>query len=154
EFLSLGLPVSENFPDWRTGVMQRRQESVSIEQVLTWPLEGICFDIERNNFWMSEWGPRPERLEEALDHARQKVREAPMLIPIFSHRYLPSEPASSGNPIFSVWQTDIICYGIDLKSYLAREFELRVENKGNGNRRPRRIRFWSDVIEKADAEFD
>lgn len=38
---------------------------------------------------------------------------------------IPAEPHLPGNPIFSVHQTDIIYYGIDLRDYLIHEFLAR-----------------------------
>ena len=99
-------------------------------------------------------GPPPNDLQETFKVARQKVKEAPPLIPLFSHRFLPAEPAIEGNPVLSAYQTDIIYYGRDLGSYLAKEFELPIKDQGNGNKEPRRIRFWSDIIKNADMEFE
>ena len=59
----------------------------------------------------------------------------------------------AGTPVLSVWQTDIIYYGSDPVSYLEHEFHLPSEHKGNGEKSARRIRFWSDIIDKAEAEF-
>jgi len=88
-----------------------------------------------------------QRLEQALDRVGQKIAEAPKLIPVYSHRFLPSEPLANGNPVLSVWQTDIIIYhGPDLESYFEREFGLVRQGTGNGTRVPRRIRSWSDII--------
>jgi hypothetical protein len=82
----------------------------------------MCFDIEHNEFWLEEWGPKPSELAEAFAIAQVAVAEAPTLIPIFSHRYIPDEPSLIGNPVFSVYQTDIIYYGADLAHYLVNEF--------------------------------
>lgn len=54
--------------------------------------------------------------------AHQAIEQAPRLIPIAGHRYIPDAPAEAGNPIFSVYQTDIIYYGRDLFEYLENEF--------------------------------
>jgi len=35
---------------------------------------------------------------------------------------IPDRPHLSGNPVFSVHQTDIICYGTDLRDYFLHEF--------------------------------
>ena len=99
-------------------------------------------------------GPPANDLQEAFKVARQKVKEAPPLIPLFSHHFLPAEPAIEGNPVLSGHQTDIIYYGRDLGSYLAKEFELPIKDQGNGNKEPRRIRFWSEIIKNADMEFE
>jgi len=154
ELLSAGLPVGDDFPNWRTGWIKRGPGSRSIVDLLDWPAEGICFDIENNGFWMQGWGPKPDALEDAFRVARSMVRQAPPLIPVFSHRFLPAEPLTAGNPVLSVYQTDIIYYGVDLASYCIREFELPAVNEGNGNKSPRRIRFWSDIIDRMEGEFE
>jgi hypothetical protein len=74
------------------------------------------------------------------------MENAPRLIPIFGHRYLPAEPEIAGNPVFSVYQTDIIYYGVDLRRYLSCEFgglDYALANRDE----PRRIRFWADLVE-------
>jgi hypothetical protein len=63
EFLSLELPVSEGFPNWRTGLIQGPRDMISIAEFLARPADGICFDIERDNFWMQDWGPNPKTFE-------------------------------------------------------------------------------------------
>jgi hypothetical protein len=92
-----------------------------------------------------EWGTCPTEMERAKAGARTKVAEAPRLIPIFSHRYMPSEPNTSGNPVFSVYQTDIIHYGADLVSYLEAEFLGGALPQEIATVRP--IRFWSRLVE-------
>ncbi len=100
--LETALPVSPSFVDWRAG------DAANLRTRLAWPLESLCFDIEHNTFWLAEWGPRPADLAQAFARATQAVAVAPRLIPVFSHRYLPAEPNEAGNPVFSVYQTDII----------------------------------------------
>ena len=63
---------------------------------------------------------------------------------------MPAEPATSGNPVFSVHQTDIIVYGVDLEDYLRKEFDLpRREPPSNP---PAAIPFW-DVDRLQDARW-
>lgn len=131
--LQTALPVSDPFPDWRGP--QRK-----VCERLDWPLEGLCFDIEQNNHWRACWGERPTSLAAALEVARQQVANAPRLIPVYSHRYLVGEPCRAGNPVLSVYQTDIICYGYDLASYFQREFDIPMPQPGLP--RPRPIPFW------------
>jgi hypothetical protein len=154
QFLSAGLPVGDDFPNWRTGEIKRGPDSRSIVDMLDWPTEGICFDIQNNGFWMQDWGPKPDALDDAFQVARSIVKQAPPLVPVFSHRFLPAEPLAAGNPVLSVYQTDIIYYSADLASYWIRQFELPTVGEGNGNESPRRIRFWSDMIDQADAKFE
>jgi len=121
---------------------------------LDWPAEGICFDIEHNGFRREEWGARPRRSEDAFTVGRAKIGEAPTLIPIYSHRYIPEEPPMAGTPVFSVYQTDIIHYGNDLPSYFAAEFhadpdrlpEYHITCPDWAVKSPRPIRFWDCLL--------
>lgn len=119
EFLQTGLPSGKGFPNWRDG---------NIEQLKEWidsPRMGVLFDVKHNGFWLEEWGPTPPSFEEAQRIVDDVVFAAPRLIPIYIHRMMPSEPFLAGNPVFSVHQTDIIYYGIDLRDYLIHEFLVR-----------------------------
>ncbi len=116
-FLMAAIPFW-NSPRWRSG-----NES-EIREWFDLPLQGILFDVEQSAFWLPEWGERPKRLSDALEVATLRVREAPKLIPLITHRFIPESPHESGNPVFSVHQTDIIYYGFDLEDYFRHEFKL------------------------------
>lgn len=124
--------------DWRT-------DGDEIRQMLRWPLEGLLFDVENNALWWPEWGDRPGTPEARSEVLAQIVGDAPKLIPLISHRYLPAEPHEAGNPVFSVYQSDVIYYGGDLANYLAREFG---DPRPPLSRPTRHIRFWSDLVER------
>jgi hypothetical protein len=143
EFLMNALPVSNNFVDWRNA-----DENQNIE-MLNWPYEGICFDIEHNGFWLRTWGQKPDKLEDSLLIAKNAIEQAPILIPILGHRYIPSKPEEIGNPIFSVYQTDIIYYGRDLGEYLENEFGYYFFGKGRYQvtEPVTRIPFWSYLVD-------
>lgn len=115
-FLQYELPVSGGFPNWR------ESDEVKLRRFFDWPFEGIAFDIEQNTFWMDEWGVKPSNVEQAVEIGRKAVEAAPILIPICGHRYLPSVPFLAGNPVLSVYQTDIIFYGCDLWDFFVNEF--------------------------------
>jgi len=136
-FLMRALPIGKSFPDWRD------PSSKLILGMLSWPADSMCFDIEHDQFWLPDWGARPNSLEFAFEKARNAVSEAPFLIPVYGHRYMPADPCSTGNPIFSVYQTDIIYYGFDLCSYLSNEFG--VPNPFPTPDEPREIKFWSEL---------
>jgi len=139
-FLARALPISKGWVNWRT------EEPQAIRAWLRFPLEGICFDIEQNDFWHQDWGPRPAALADALVRATAAVGRAPVLIPIRGHRYLPSTPAEAGNPVFSVHQTDIIHYGTNLDDFWRNEFSYAFGRSGYQiTGEPRRIPFWSDL---------
>lgn len=134
EFLQTALPRGEQFPDWRAGDEEAMYEWLDL------PRQGIMFDVEHNGFWLSEWGPVPATLAKAKKIVSKLIKTAPRLIPVCSHRMMPDDPNTAGNPVFSVHQTDIIHYGFDLADYLRHDFHL-------GDREPwpdvvRPIRFW------------
>jgi hypothetical protein len=137
DFLAAGLPVGDGFPDWRDG------SEDDIRSRLDWPRDGIAFDVRHNAFWLPEWGPRPDDLAEAIAIANRAVAAAPKLIPIYHHRMIPDEPRKAGNPVFSVYQADIICYGNDLSDYFRQEF--RVADWWTRPVDPRPIRFWGNL---------
>ncbi|MCP4084980.1 MAG: hypothetical protein GY745_08005 [Actinomycetia bacterium] len=69
---------------------------------------------------------------------------APMLIPVYAHRYLPSEPCRSGNPVLSVMQTDVIYYGQNLVEYVENDHRYhRWQVTQPLTRRP----FWSYLLD-------
>jgi hypothetical protein len=72
------------------------------------------------------------------------VARAPILIPVYSHRFIPAALSEAGNPVFSVYQTDIIHYGLDLPSYLHAEFDAC--NPYPVPSEPKEIRFWSELV--------
>ncbi|MBB4081439.1 SMI1/KNR4 family protein [Brevundimonas lenta] len=125
-------------PDWN-------DEGV-VRPLLAWPYEGLLFDVEDSGLWWTEWGDRPDRAEERAEILRDVLSRAPRLIPIFSHRYLPATPCDAGNPVFSVYQSDVIHYGADLGDYIDRE-----ENGSECQPWPetfREIDFWSELVRR------
>lgn len=145
-FLQHALPVGDCFPDWRERSPDFR--GVSLEERLSWPLEGILFDVEHNNRWMPSWGTRPGELDKAIARVKDLVTEAPGLVPVYSHRYLPADPNQSDNPVLSVYQTDIIVYGENLFHYFEAEFGIRLPGRDSrGTHAPREVPFWSEIVE-------
>ena len=147
-FLMTELPISGSFVNWRLG-LNSKDESDKIVDRLNWPLEGMLFDLKSNEFWIKRWGDKPKTYEDQERIAKEKYLEFPKLIPIYSHRYIPSHPNEIGNPIFSVYQMDIIYYGFDLTTYFTNEFslkrtrELKLIDKPN-----RKIEFWTNWVEE------
>ncbi|CAL5371065.1 unnamed protein product [Camellia sinensis] len=167
--LSAGLPVGPGFPDWRSGGSPRLHLRASINL----PIAAISFHIARNALWSKSWGPRPSDPEKALKIARNSIKKAPLLIPIFNHCYIPCNPSLAGNPIFFVDETRIFCCGFDLSDFFDREsslfqsldpqvlskqrsvreksagsssnFSRRSLDTNTGHRTPRWVEFWSDA---------
>jgi len=124
--------------DWRS-------DDKEIREMLRWPFEGLLFDVENNGLWWPEWGERPKTTKGRSEVLAKVLDRAPKLIPLVSHRYLPSEPHEAGNPVFSVYQSDVIYYGADLKDYFQREF---VEPDRPLPPHVKHIRFWSDLVDR------
>ncbi len=143
EFLQKELPVSNDFVNWRLG-LKLKSEAIAIHKKLDWPFDGIAFDIEKNEFWIEEWGEKSTDSNENIAIAKRHYMTYPKMIPIRSHRYIPSKPHKSGNPVFSIYQTDIIYYGYDLAHYLTHEFRFELSDKFSVIDKPRHIKFWSD----------
>lgn len=166
--LSAGLPVGPGFPDWRaSGARQRLRATLDL------PIAAISFQIAKNTFWSKSWGPRPLDPEKALRVARNALKRAPLLIPLFNHSYIPCNPSLAGNPIFSVDENRISCCGLDLSDFFEREFLFRSPDSDAqllkkqrstsersagsssnfsrrsldaGARTPRWVEFWSDAV--------
>lgn len=124
--------------DWTTS------DPKIIADRIEWPFESFCFDVEHNVAWWPDWGARPATAAERRNCLRKIFDDAPKLIPLHSHRYLPEKPSESGNPVFSIYQTDVIHYGANLDDWLVRE-------RGGYESRPwptiKFIRFWSRAVE-------
>ncbi|KAL2348395.1 hypothetical protein Fmac_002395 [Flemingia macrophylla] len=165
--LAAGLPVGPGFPDWRSGGAR-----LHLRASLDLPIAAISFQIARNAVWSKTWGPRPCEPEKALRVARNALKRAPLLIPIFNHCYIPSNPSLAGNPVFFVDESRIFCCGLDLSDFFERESLFRcsesdpmvlkkqrsVSEKSAGvsaafsrrsldagGRTPRWVEFWSDA---------
>ncbi|KAL0461469.1 UNVERIFIED_CONTAM: hypothetical protein Slati_0034500 [Sesamum latifolium] len=168
--LSAGLPLGAGFPDWRSSGSARLQLRASIDL----PIASISFHIARNALWSKSWGPRPSDPEKALKIARNALKRAPLLIPIFNHCYIPCNPWLAGNPVFYVDENKIFCCGFDLSDFFDREsslfhqssdprtlskqrsigeqsagsltnFSRRSLDMISGGRTPRWVEFWSDA---------
>jgi hypothetical protein len=144
-FLQMGLPISSGFVDWRNG-LRSEDEAINLIGRLDWPLEGMLFDIQHNNFWVEDWGIKPNDFDLQAEIARRYYDTYPKLIPIYSHRYISSQPHVAGNPVFSVYQMDIIYYGYDLVTYFANEFSIEPLPYHVLPEEPRVIAFWSEWV--------
>ena len=125
--------------DWST-------ENDQIRQMLAWPFELLAFDLDHGSWW-PDWGDRPDDPDARREVLRRALADAPRLIPIYGHRFLPeSVGATAGNPVISMHGFDTIYYGSNLADYFMRED--RTEKSPMGP--VRHVPFWSDIIERWD----
>jgi hypothetical protein len=125
-----------------------------IENACSWPLDGLLFDVESNDVWLPAWGERQESKDERRIHLSRLVDAAPKLVPVSQHRYLAHAPAApKGYVVLSVWQTDIITYGVDLRSFLLNELSGLIgkwidwgQARTTTNNVIGSIAFWGDLV--------
>src|SRR5262245_57554368 len=67
-------------------------------------------------------GEKPASPDARDEILRSVVSRASKLIPLIGHRYVPEQPHEAGNPVFSVFHSDVIYYGANLADYFEREF--------------------------------
>jgi hypothetical protein len=139
-----GILVGRSDFDWITS------DPREIRRQLDWPFEGFWFDVQHNDVWWPEWGDKPANAAECHRQLKEVFATAPRLIPLFSHRYLPEEPVERGNPVFSVYQCDVVHYRADLYDYIERE-----ERGARTKPWPRlkEIRFWSEAVRRPNGRL-
>ena len=148
--LQSGLPLHVDggkpgvFVDWRTCLKSARARA-EVDARLAWPVDGMLFDIENDGFWRDSCGARPDTASDREKVCRAQMRRVPVLIPVFAHRYLPASPCEPDNPVFSVYQTDIIIYGNNLPDYLWREFGCEPP-PGTRADQAKPIDFWTSLL--------
>lgn len=141
-FYSIGIPVSSGFYNWRN---TNEENTQLIKNILKSPIKGLKSDLEAGDFWCEDWGGKPVVLEEAENRLLMYYNDAPKMIPIYSHRYMPYIPKVTEIPVFSIMQSDIVLYGENLISYFEVEFGLKKYNdilQANF----RHIDFWSNLL--------
>jgi hypothetical protein len=149
-FLAAGLPLNrppekdhtriKPWPDWRNGAPS------DLHQQLGWPVEGALFDVENNALWHPSWGQRPADPSQALSTARRHLAQAPTMIPVYAHRYLPAGRGAYGHPVLSIYQTDIIIYGTNLADYIDHEFGSAERLISADSTPPPMVPFWSEFL--------
>jgi hypothetical protein len=101
---------------------------------------------EHNAFWHPSWGQRPADGSTALSAARRHLAQAPTMIPVYAHRYLPAGRGTYGHPVLSIYQTDIVVYGTDLADYIDREFGISGRSISPDWTPPPMVPFWSEFL--------
>lgn len=146
---SVGLPVSNGFYNWRN---MSNDNVKQIKKVLQRPILDIqaelIRDYEDNNYyndeiWCDKWGVRPNNINDACKILQAQYNQAPKLIPIYLHRYMPFISHSEETPVFSIMGSDIIYCGNNLISYLETEFKLK---SYHNNMKCQHVDFWSDLL--------
>ncbi|MFE6222405.1 hypothetical protein [Streptomyces sp. NPDC057854] len=124
-FLAAGLPIAsppeegatwqQPWPEWR------HADADDLRHRLDWPAREVLGDVAHGN-WHPALGVRPATTKGAVETARAVLAQAPRLVPVCAHRFVPAGRNTPGHPVLSVWGTDIICCGRDLADYIDHEF--------------------------------
>lgn len=122
-FLHTALPATEGFIHWRQALHSGKMER-EVKQRLKIPLEGILYDVMKNNFWLYIWEEKPLNLDSRKYYFDKISNQCPVLIPLYKHRYMSTSSYTGGNPVYSIYNSDIICAGNDLSSWIKTEFNL------------------------------
>ncbi|KAF8085466.1 hypothetical protein N665_0666s0014 [Sinapis alba] len=156
--LSSSLSVDAGFPDWRSPGAR-----LHLRAMISLPTAAVSLQVVKNSLWCKSWGLKPPDPEKALRVARNALRRAPLLIPVFDHCYIPCNPSLAGNPVFFVDETRIFCCGSDLSEFFQREsafrsvseissgsssnFSTRSLDSGRviGSNTSRWVEFWSEA---------
>lgn len=140
EFYMCALPISEGFYNWRDlskGNIERNK-SVLMTPILDFKQEIDCIE------WSDLWGEEPDNEAEKNIVIMEKLDRAPILIPLFKHRYISSQ-FDEGNPVFSIYEWDIICYGENLTEYFNIEFGFK-NHSTIEYEQIKKVDFWSDLL--------
>lgn len=143
-FLKIALPVSRRFPNWRKS-LDDKEEQAEIQYYLDWPLVGLLHSVKNGYYWCKKWGEKPLDYMEQEKVVVREFKEYPKMIPIYSHRYIPSIETKK-SPIFSIHQADVIYYGKSLKDYFMREFIEKENYVFSDLKEYEEIEFWSQII--------
>lgn len=153
-FLAAGLPLNSPrepepgvsyawetpWPEWRDG------DPDELHEQLDFPVEGVLRAVESSGHWNPAWGARPDTPEAAVAVARRLLADAPRMVPIYAHRFLPAGRGTFGHPVLSMWGTDIIYYGADLVDYVNQEFEEPRPEHPDGWSPQATVSFWRDYL--------
>jgi hypothetical protein len=143
KLLTLRRPLLSAGFDW---IRTPRDE---IEQILKWPSEGFTFDVLENRLWWPRWESKPRSFLAQARRFEKILASAPRPIPLGGHRYIPETPSEPGNPVFSIYQSDVIYYGVDLADWLLREERGWTAGRLiDPSHPPKEIPFWSEVVRR------
>ncbi len=117
----VGYDGNTKIPPTAPSIYHWQRDTEAIQHAYEWLVDGLFFDVQ-GGWWLKSWGVKPSTAEEQKARLQELVDAAPKLIPIYGHRYLLAEPCKAGNPVLSIYQSDIIVYGVDLHDYFLKEF--------------------------------
>jgi hypothetical protein len=124
----------------------------AIEEAMAWPLDGLLWSVEADVSWTSRWGDRSGSREARAARVRHLAQSSPPLIPLMGHRYLVGHPLESGNPVLSIYGTDVVVCSPTFTTWLVDELASMVDPALRHlttveTKPPPPIPFWQDVMD-------
>jgi hypothetical protein len=123
-----------------------------IDKAMAWPVEGLLWSIEADHSWTSRWGERPLSREGRAELITRLSTEGAPLIPLMGHRYLVGSPLASGNPVLSIYGSDVIVYSPTFGDWLVEELASMIHPAlkvlaPDARASHFAVPFWQDVID-------
>lgn len=114
--LKAGVPLGEGFPDWSNPQKVAEETQKTLQDIFK-------FDIQNNEYWIEEFGVKPNTNKLATVRALEVISTWQPLFPVYGHRFITSRPIDKA-PVISIYQpTDAIIYGANLHEYFLNEFD-------------------------------
>jgi hypothetical protein len=135
--LRTALPLGDAWLNWRHATPAKIRERLQA------PIESMIADVRTNGRWPAAWGDRPDDAAAAERLARERLAQAPVLVPLYGHCFLPAAPAPTGVPVFSVRPGAVRVHATDLLDYVDVEFGSAT-SPVNPPADALQLDFWSD----------
>lgn len=99
-----------------------------IQYRLDWSYRTIFEDvIGPNKVWLKSWGSiRPKSDSDKEKIFSEWFQKTPKILPITSHRFVVDVPSLKENPVLSIYGSDIIVYGWNMRHYLLNELRVHL----------------------------
>lgn len=106
-----------------------QKDAEEIREAMEWPYRTIFEDVTGpNKVWLKSWGSvRPKSDEDKEKIFSEWFKKTPKLLPITSHRSVVCDLESKQEPVLSIWGSDIIVYGWNMRHYLLNELKEHLD---------------------------
>jgi hypothetical protein len=151
EFYQAGVPCSDTryeFPRWTDYSVENISKIKSYW--LKGPIDRLLPHVTMYDYWIHEWGKRPESPEDVVREFTKIAQKAPKLIPIHYNAYMTMLIGVDDPPVISAVEFDVV-YGLhNLQDYLESYFLEDDYNLARKERLAKKDRtyipFWSDIF--------